>query len=88
MGTCCGLLLSSAFLFSHLRLMLERTEGKWKLISFFDACRYDLNPKNESAFREKQDKIVWRGSPDGIYVGRDQKCVFLSFPPFSTFSSR
>ncbi|GAA5868829.1 hypothetical protein JCM8547_002841 [Rhodosporidiobolus lusitaniae] len=35
--------------------------------------QYELNPKNESSFREKQDKIVWRGSPDGIFVGRDLK---------------
>jgi hypothetical protein len=37
------------------------------------ASRYELNPKNETPFLEKQDKIVWRGSPDGIFVGRDQK---------------
>ncbi|GAA5833820.1 hypothetical protein JCM11251_005974 [Rhodosporidiobolus azoricus] len=35
--------------------------------------QYDLNPKNESAFLEKQNKIVWRGSPDGIWVGRNMK---------------
>ncbi|GAA6036975.1 hypothetical protein JCM8097_005487 [Rhodosporidiobolus ruineniae] len=35
--------------------------------------QYDLNPKNESSFLEKRSKIVWRGSPDGIFVGSSQK---------------
>ena len=33
---------------------------------------YDLNPKNESPFREKGHKLLWRGSPDGISVTHDK----------------
>lgn len=29
---------------------------------------YDLNPKNESSFREKASRLLWRGSPDGVGV--------------------
>lgn len=34
--------------------------------------QYDLNPPNELAFRDKPvHKVLWRGSPDGIYVGQE-----------------
>ncbi|GAA5985681.1 hypothetical protein JCM10908_007067 [Rhodotorula pacifica] len=29
---------------------------------------YDLNPKNESTFRDKGHKLLWRGTPDGVGV--------------------
>ncbi|GAA5998833.1 uncharacterized protein JCM10292_005732 [Rhodotorula paludigena] len=35
--------------------------------------QYDLNPENESTFREKKSTLLWRGSPDGIAVDPDQK---------------
>ncbi|GAA6003242.1 hypothetical protein JCM10207_001821 [Rhodosporidiobolus poonsookiae] len=35
--------------------------------------QYDLNPKNESSFREKKSTILWRGSPDGIWVSPERK---------------
>jgi hypothetical protein len=31
--------------------------------------QYDLNPENEKPFLEKTGhKVLWRGSPDGIFV--------------------
>lgn len=34
------------------------------------SIQYNLNPDPELAFRDKPiHKVVWRGSPDGIYVG-------------------
>ncbi|GAA6026626.1 hypothetical protein JCM8202_001489 [Rhodotorula sphaerocarpa] len=30
--------------------------------------QYDLNPENESPFREKSHRLLWRGSADGIAV--------------------
>ncbi|BGP43474.1 hypothetical protein JCM10449v2_007509 [Rhodotorula kratochvilovae] len=35
--------------------------------------QYNLNPKRESAFREKKGTLLWRGSPDGIAVDPDMK---------------
>lgn len=34
---------------------------------------YDLNPKNESSFREKASRLLWRGSPDGVGVDPNLK---------------
>lgn len=35
--------------------------------------QYDLNPDNESSFRQKGHKLLWRGSPDGIGVAMHEK---------------
>lgn len=38
--------------------------------------QYNLNPPNEAPFLEKTvHKLLWRGSPDGIWVSSENKCV-------------
>lgn len=41
--------------------------------------QYNLNPKNESAFREKAHTLLWRGSPDGIGIDNGSKWVWSFF---------
>ncbi|GAA5985617.1 hypothetical protein JCM10908_007044 [Rhodotorula pacifica] len=46
---------------------LSKTETNGDLL-WPSTILYDLNPKNESSFREKANTLLWRGSPDGVGV--------------------
>lgn len=46
---------------------LSKTETNGDLV-WPATILYDLNPKNESSFREKASRLLWRGSPDGVGV--------------------
>ncbi|TKA53842.1 hypothetical protein B0A53_03632 [Rhodotorula sp. CCFEE 5036] len=57
-----------------LRPSLALSRAQWNGdIVWPSTIQYDLNPDNESPFRQKGHKLLWRGSPDGIGVAMHEK---------------